>query len=68
MARILERDVQKVDVLLSRWRQALRGATDEERRAFAAYLRDHLGPQLHALRQSADGDESTVDSDTGERM
>ncbi len=68
MAGILKTDVQKIDVWLSRWRQALRRATDEERRAFAAYLRDHLEPQLHALRQSAEGDESTVGLDTGEYM
>ena len=68
MARILESDVKKVDVLLSRWRQALRRATDEERRAFAAYLRDHLEPQLHALRQSVEGDDVSTDPDVVGRV
>ncbi len=58
MARILESDVLRVDVMLSRWRQALSRATTEERRAFAAYLRDHLSPQLDGLQQTAEASEN----------
>ncbi len=54
MARILETDVLRLDVMLSRWRQALARATPGERQAFAAYLRDHLEPQLKDLRRAVD--------------
>ncbi len=61
MARVLETDVLRVDVMLSRWRQALSRASAEERRAFAAYLRDHLGPQIDALQQAAEASETDSD-------
>lgn len=54
MARILESDVLRLDVMLSRWRMALARATPGERQAFASYIRDHLEPQLKDLRRAVD--------------
>ena len=65
MTRILEADVLRVDVMLSRWRQSLSRATPVERRAFAAYLRDQLGPQLDALRRAAENDDAASSSGGG---
>ncbi len=62
MARILETDALRIDVMLSRWRQALAGADGDERRSFALYLRNHLEPQLAALRLAVEDDEIGEDS------
>ena len=62
MARILTTDVLRLDVILSRWRQAVASATDDERRSFARYLREHLGPQLEALQDAAETGENTQDA------
>jgi ParB family chromosome partitioning protein len=57
LALILEREIMREDVKFSRWRQALNRAASDERRAFAAYLRERFLPQAEALLRSAEASE-----------
>lgn len=54
LAQILEREVLREDIKFSRWRQALGRAGSDERRAFAAYLRETFLPQAEALLKMAE--------------
>jgi ParB family chromosome partitioning protein len=54
LVQILEQESLREDIKFSRWRQALGRASVEERRAFAAYLRERFLPQAAALLRMAE--------------
>ena len=54
MQRILGRDANRLKSTMIRWNKALATATPADARAFAAYLREGLFPELEAILRSAD--------------
>ncbi len=54
MQRVLGRDANRLMSTVIRWNKALATATPADERAFAAYLREGLLPELEAVLRSAD--------------
>ena len=54
MQRVLGRDANRLMSTVIRWNKALATATPADARAFAAYLREGLLPELEAVLRSAD--------------